>query len=170
MQWSAQQRFQKARRSQRRTAEPERLVFRMGINLGDVALVDGDVYGDGVNVAARLEQLADPGGVMVSGTAYDHLQGKLHWPLDFIREHRVKNITRPVRAIAWGLTVGERAGRCARRYRDGRGPQRPGHSTAFDGRRDLVVLAARTFERHRRRCCPSTIMAATKPPVGWPTA
>ena len=78
--------------------EPERLVFRMGINLGDVALVDGDVYGDGVNVAARLEQLADPGGVMVSGTAYDHLQGKLHWPLDFIGEQQVKNITRPVRA------------------------------------------------------------------------
>ena len=78
--------------------EAERLVFRMGINLGDVALVDGDVYGDGVNVAARLEQLAEPGGVMVSGTAYDHLQGKLHWPLDFVGEQQVKNITRPVRA------------------------------------------------------------------------
>lgn len=77
--------------------EPERIVFRVGINLGDVALVDGDVYGDGVNVAARLEQLAEPGGVMVSGTAYDHLQGKIDWPLDFAGEQQVKNISRPVR-------------------------------------------------------------------------
>ena len=77
--------------------EPERIVFRIGVNLGDVALVDGDVYGDGVNVAARLEQLAEPGGVMVSGTAYDHLQGKLDWPLDFVGEQQVKNISRPVR-------------------------------------------------------------------------
>ncbi len=78
-------------------AEPERIVFRIGVNLGDVALVDGDVYGDGVNVAARLEQLAEPGGVMVSSTAYDHLQGKLDWPLDFVGEQQVKNISRPVR-------------------------------------------------------------------------
>ncbi|HEV2899369.1 MAG TPA: adenylate/guanylate cyclase domain-containing protein [Pseudaminobacter sp.] len=77
--------------------ERERIVFRIGVNLGDVALVDGDVYGDGVNVAARLEQLAEPGGVMVSGTAYDHLQGKLDWPLDFVGEQQVKNISRPVR-------------------------------------------------------------------------
>ena len=83
--------------------EPERLVYRMGINLGDVVLVDGDVYGDGVNVAARLEQLAEPGGVMVSGTAYDHLQGKLDWPLDFVGEQQVKNITRPVRAYSLRL-------------------------------------------------------------------
>ncbi|MER8402999.1 adenylate/guanylate cyclase domain-containing protein [Mesorhizobium sp. M1348] len=77
--------------------EHERIVFRIGINLGDVALVDGDVYGDGVNIAARLQQLADPGGVIVSGTAFDHLQGKLDWPLDFAGEQQVKNINRPVR-------------------------------------------------------------------------
>ena len=77
--------------------EPERIVFRIGVNLGDVALVDGDVYGDGVNVAARLQQLAEPGGVIVSGTAFDHLQGKLDWPLDFAGEQQVKNISRPVR-------------------------------------------------------------------------
>jgi len=76
--------------------EPERILFRVGINLGDVALVDGDLYGDGVNVAARLEHLAEPGGVMVSGTAYDHLQGKLDWPLDFAGNQQVKNISRPV--------------------------------------------------------------------------
>ncbi|MER9080813.1 adenylate/guanylate cyclase domain-containing protein [Mesorhizobium sp. M0895] len=88
----------------------ERIVFRIGINLGDVALVDGDVYGDGVNVAARLEQLAEPGGVMVSGTAYDHLQGKLDWPLDFAGEQQVKNISRPVRMYRLRLD-GKRARR-----------------------------------------------------------
>ncbi|MEK1894274.1 MAG: adenylate/guanylate cyclase domain-containing protein, partial [Rhizobium sp.] len=90
--------------------EPERIVFRVGVNLGDVALVDGDVYGDGVNVAARLEHLAEPGGVMVSGTAYDHLQGKLDWPLDFAGEQQVKNISRPVRMYRLRLD-GKRARR-----------------------------------------------------------
>lgn len=79
-------------------SEPERIVFRIGVNLGDVALVDGDVYGDGVNVAARLEQLCDPGGVMVSGTAYDQLHGKLDVILDDAGPQQVKNIARPVRA------------------------------------------------------------------------
>jgi adenylate cyclase len=79
--------------------ESERIRFRIGINLGDVIHEDdGDLYGDGVNVAARLEQLAEPGGVVVSGTAYDHLQGKLDLPLDFMGEQHVKNIDRPVRA------------------------------------------------------------------------
>lgn len=90
--------------------EPERIIFRVGINLGDVALVDGDLYGDGVNVAARLEHLAEPGGVMVSGTAYDHLQGKLDWPLDFAGEQQVKNISRPVRMYRLRLD-GKRARR-----------------------------------------------------------
>jgi adenylate cyclase len=75
-----------------------RIVFRIGINLGDVVVEDGDLLGDGVNVAARLEQLCDPGGVLVSGTAYDHLHGKLDLPLEFTGEQHVKNIARPVRA------------------------------------------------------------------------
>lgn len=77
--------------------EPERLVLRIGVNLGDVVLLEGDVYGDGVNVAARLEQLCEPGGVLISGTAFDHLQGKLDCPLDFVGAQHVKNIARPVR-------------------------------------------------------------------------
>lgn len=90
--------------------QPERIIFRVGINLGDVALVDDDLYGDGVNVAARLEHLAEPGGVVVSGTAYDHLQGKLDWPLDFAGEQQVKNISRPVRMYRLRLD-GKRARR-----------------------------------------------------------
>ncbi|PDV88650.1 adenylate/guanylate cyclase domain-containing protein [Rhizobium sp. H4] len=90
--------------------EPERIAFRVGINLGDVAVVDGDLYGDGVNVAARLEHYAEPGGVMVSGTAYDHLQGKLDWPLDFAGDQQIRNISRPVRMYRLRLD-GKRARR-----------------------------------------------------------
>jgi TolB-like protein/class 3 adenylate cyclase len=78
----------------------ERIVFRIGVNLGDVVLVDDDVYGDGVNIAARLEQLCSPGGVTVSGTAYDHLQGKIDFDFDFTGEHHVKNINRLIRVYS----------------------------------------------------------------------
>jgi adenylate cyclase len=78
---------------------PERRIeFRVGVHLGDVVEEsDGDLMGDGVNIAARLEQLCPPGGLVVSGTAYDQLLGKLNLPLEFIGEQQVKNITRPVR-------------------------------------------------------------------------
>jgi adenylate cyclase len=74
-----------------------RIVFRIGVNLGDVVVEEGDLLGDGVNVAARLEQLCEPGGVLISGTAYDHLQGKFGLPLDYAGQQQVKNIARPVR-------------------------------------------------------------------------
>src|SRR5688500_13141667 len=78
--------------------EARRIVFRIGINLGDVVVDDGDLLGDGVNVAARLEQLCEPGGVLISHTAYDQLKGKLGLPLEFIGEQHLKNIAEPVRA------------------------------------------------------------------------
>ena len=84
--------------------EDRRIRLRIGINLGDVIReADGDLYGDGVNIAARLEQLAEPGGVVVSGTAYDQLHGKLDLTLDFAGEQRVKNIERLVRAYRFRL-------------------------------------------------------------------
>src|SRR5215217_2467861 len=76
--------------------EAEHIRFRIGINLGDVVHeADGDLYGDGVNVAARLEQLCDPGGVFVSGTTYDHLRGKLGDELECLGERQLKGIERP---------------------------------------------------------------------------
>ncbi|WP_246749927.1 adenylate/guanylate cyclase domain-containing protein [Mesorhizobium caraganae] len=81
------------------TPEEERIRFRIGVNLGDVVCEeDGDLYGDGVNIAARLESIADPGTVVVSGTAYDHLQGKLDCGFTLLGDLRLKNIERPVRA------------------------------------------------------------------------
>jgi TolB-like protein/class 3 adenylate cyclase len=79
---------------------PERRIeFRVGIHVGDVVEEsDGDLMGDGVNIAARLERVAEAGGVAISGTAYDQLQGKLNAPFEFLGDQRLKNIDRPVRA------------------------------------------------------------------------
>lgn len=77
--------------------EARRMEFRIGINLGDVIEEEDSIYGDGVNIAARLEALADPGGICVSGTAYDQIESKIPLNYDFLGEHEVKNIAKPVR-------------------------------------------------------------------------
>jgi adenylate cyclase len=85
------------------------LQLRIGINLGDVIVEeDGDVYGDGVNVAARLEQLAEPGSIWISGAVYDHVERRVDASLESRGEQRVKNITRPVRAYRIVLDAGGR--------------------------------------------------------------
>jgi adenylate cyclase len=75
-----------------------RMQFRIGINLGDVIQEEGRIYGDGVNIAARLESLAEPGGICISKTAFDHIESKLPYGYDFIGEQTVKNIAKPVGA------------------------------------------------------------------------
>jgi adenylate cyclase len=75
----------------------QRIVFRIGVNLGDIIVEDGDIHGDGVNVAARLEALAEPGGICVSGTVRDHIGDRLDLAFDDIGEQSLKNIARPVR-------------------------------------------------------------------------
>jgi adenylate cyclase len=92
--------------------------FRIGINLGDVIVEGPRLYGDGVNIAARLESLAEAGGVCLSGPAYDQVEGKLPHAYDFLGEHTVKNIARPVRVYRLRLTPGARpAPRAGRRRR-----------------------------------------------------
>jgi TolB-like protein len=78
-------------------SEAQRIVLRIGINLGDIIVEGSDLYGDGVNVAARLEGLAEPGGTYVSATVHDHVLGKLALPFDDLGEHTLKNIAKPVR-------------------------------------------------------------------------
>jgi TolB-like protein/Tfp pilus assembly protein PilF len=73
-----------------------RIVFRVGINLGDVVVEGRDLLGDGVNIAARLERLCPPGGVLVSHTVYDHLQGKVDCHFESLGEQHLKNIARPI--------------------------------------------------------------------------
>ena len=83
-----------------------RIELRIGINLGDVIVEDDDLYGDGVNIAARVEALADPGAVFVSNTVHDHVRDRLPFVFEDLGEQQVKNIARPVRVYR----VGPRAG------------------------------------------------------------
>ena len=77
--------------------------FRIGINVGDVMVKDGDIFGDGVNIAARLEELAEPGGICVSRGVRDHIRHKIAVGFDDLGEQSVKNIARPVRAFSLRL-------------------------------------------------------------------
>jgi len=77
--------------------ENRRMIFRIGVNLGDVIQEGDRIYGDGVNIAARIESLADGGGICISGTAYDQIKNKLALGYNFVGEHAVKNISDPVR-------------------------------------------------------------------------
>lgn len=77
-------------------SETTRIEFRIGVNIGDVIVQNDDVFGDGVNVAARIETLCEPGTVFISGTVYDHVVGKFPADFDDLGEHTVKNIAKPV--------------------------------------------------------------------------
>src|SRR5258708_30520125 len=80
--------------------EDRRIRFRIGINLGDVIVDSDDIFGDGVNVAARLEALAEPGGICIARTVRDQVRDKLAYAFEDLGEQSVKNIARPVRAYA----------------------------------------------------------------------
>jgi adenylate cyclase len=77
--------------------EERKMEFRIGINLGDVIQEGERIYGDGVNIAARVEGLAEPGGICISGSAYEQIENKLALGYDYIGEHTVKNIVKPIR-------------------------------------------------------------------------
>lgn len=115
-------------RRNRQLAEHRRMQFRIGINLGDVIEQDdGTIYGDGVNVAARLQALAEPGGICVSGTAFDQVEGKLPLAFKFIGEQQVKNIAKPVRAYRVPMDAT---------------PHKPSGASIIKGRRVVAVGAA----------------------------
>ncbi len=102
----------------RNTGLPDnrRMEFRIGINLGDVIDEDGRIYGDGVNITARLEALADPGGICVSKTAFDQIETKLPLGYEYLGEQSVKNIPKPVPAYRV-LMDPEAAGKVTGKYR-----------------------------------------------------
>ncbi len=84
--------------------EAQRIVFRVGVNLGDVVIDGDDIQGDGVNVAARLEALAEPGGICVSGAVHEQVRDRLDLFFEDIGDQEVKNIDRPVRVWKWSAS------------------------------------------------------------------
>jgi len=79
------------------TPEEQRITFRVGVNLGDIIVEDGDIHGDGVNIAARLEGIAEPGGICISEDAFRQVRGRVDVEFEDIGEQSLKNIARPLR-------------------------------------------------------------------------
>ena len=122
-------------------AEERRIRFRIGINLGDVIAEEHDIFGDGVNVAARLEGLAEPGGICVSRVVRDQVRDKLDFAFEDLGEQQVKNIARPVRVYR----VSEPSGI---------GPNRARRAARHPA-------SCRCPTSRRLRCCPLPISATT---------
>src|SRR5262252_1985948 len=109
--------MQRASRAVNDPIPPERrLELRIGVNLGDVIVDGDDIFGDGVNIAARLEALAQPGTVCISQTVYDQVRNKLALDYRPLGTHRVKNIAEPVRAYAIGAPAAVPRARKRRRF------------------------------------------------------
>src|SRR5437016_3897763 len=85
--------------------QDHRIEFRMGVNVGDVIVQGEDIFGDGVNVAARLESIATPGGIMISGSVHDHIGNRLDLAFEDMGEQTLKNIERPIRVYRVGLDI-----------------------------------------------------------------
>ena len=81
--------------------EDKRIVFRIGVHLGDLVVEGDDIFGDGINIAARLEALCEPGGIAISGTAHDNIAGRIEAGFADAGEQQLKNIARPVRVWQW---------------------------------------------------------------------
>jgi len=87
-----------------KTPEDQRIIYRMGINIGDIIVEGDDIYGDGVNVAARLESIAEPGGICISQTVYDQVKNKVDLTFEDLGEKQVKNIPDPIRVYQVDLS------------------------------------------------------------------
>jgi adenylate cyclase len=115
-----------------------RMRFRIGVNLGDVMVDGSDIYGDGVNIAARLQELAEPGGVVISGPVYDQVHNKLSLGFDCLGQQQMKNVA-PV--ISYRVAMGGEAVGRSSPVDDGPTPQTDAVAASNDG-------ASRVRERH----------------------
>jgi len=150
--WRIQQEIQQ--RNQTLSAE-RRMMFRIGVNLGDIITEEGRIYGDGVNIAARLEGLAEAGDICISGTVYDQVRQKVPLRFVYLGEQQVKNIRAPVRTyrVAQPLENGIRADKAATK----KSPLRRRALPAFGLLLLLAALAAGLFK-----------FLASRPPAGEP--
>ena len=102
----------------------KKMEFRIGVNLGDVLVAGDQIYGDGVNIAARLESLAEPGGICLSGTVHEHVRNKLALQYEDCGEQQVKNIAEPVRV--WRVVMDGTAASASKDVLDASTPLRTG--------------------------------------------
>lgn len=145
--------------------DAKRLEFRMGVNIGDVIIQGGAIFGDGVNVAARLQALAEPGGICISSGAYEQVRGKIEAPFIDMGVHQVKNITRNVAVL--GLPSAALQGMDRPKPP---GARRSNWWTLYAGASILLILAVgvlgyRTLERSRIASLASgldAVLAATQ--------
>jgi adenylate cyclase len=113
--------------------EAQRMRYRIGINLGDVMIDGSDIYGDGVNIAARLQELAEPGGILISGPVYDQVHNKLSIGFDCLGAQQVKNVAAPVMSYRVALA-------CSAAPLPHAADERPEERGMF--RRDLTAISA----------------------------
>ena len=145
--------------------ENRRMEFRIGINLGDVIEEGEQIYGDGVNIAARLEGLAETGGICISESAYQQIENKLPLRYQYLGEHQVKNIGKPVRAYraqiepeATGKVIGEKKGK-----------PRQWQRTALSAAAILIIIAAAiAVWRLYFRPTPPPLEVASKEKMAFP--
>ena len=128
------------------TPDAKRIVYRIGVNLGDVLIEGDDILGDGVNIVARLEGLCEPGGVLISGAAYEHTRGKIDAEFVDSGEKDLKNIARPVRAYVLASGASSAA------------PARPTHEKSFPA----APLDRRFAVRQYRRATRSRSISSTE--------
>ncbi len=137
--------------------ENRRMQFRIGINLGDVIQEDERIYGDGVNIAARLESLANPGGICISKTAFDQIESKLPYGYEFLGDQTVKNIAKPV--IAYRVLMEPRVTVAGEPEKEKRSPIK--RMPTLVGITALVVLAVAVgiwqFYMRRPSVAPASI-------------
>lgn len=141
----------------------ERLQFRIGVNLGDVIVEGNDILGDGVNVASRLEGIAEPGGICIASSVFDQISGKLNLGFDDMGERALKNISRPVRVYRVGGAAS--VPRPAVKAVPAPKPSRTGWIVA--GGVTVIALAVVAFNISQRRddAPPPQQIVASTPPV-----
>jgi len=147
--------------------EERRMEFRIGINVGDVIEQGEQIFGDGVNIAARLEGLAEPGGICISGTAYDQVKNKLKLEYGYLGEQSVKNIAEPVRAYRVLLEQGVAAARSPEAQKT-KSPDLPRSVLAFALVLVVAAAAAAIWYIYPRAPVPPSDVSAPKAVVEIP--
>ena len=143
-----------------------KMAFRIGVNLGDIVEEDGRIYGDGVNIAARLENICQGGGICISRTAYEHIKHKVDFEFEDFGEHKVKNITEPLRVYRVLSHPGAAAHRVVKAKR---AIQRKWRKAAFAFTALLVIgAAALTIWNFFLRTAPATVDPASRGRMAFP--